>query len=164
MRTLDLNKIVEANKVKYNPMTNGLAELYYNPSNWEFDAGNANIYLPTTKSVNNTKTTRLASQPSSQTLAEKAKAAWAEEENAMQKAKWVKDLPVTDMQTQSRVEPQYPTEAISKQQGWQLDQKATDAQHQAWLNNELGEGQVPTAVYSHPEGLAGWLGGLFGGK
>ena len=51
---------------------------------------------------------------------------------------------------------------LKQQNGWQLDKEATDKMHQQWLNNELGEGQVPTAVYKAPEeGLANWLGGLF---
>jgi hypothetical protein len=51
---------------------------------------------------------------------------------------------------------------IPKQQGWGYNQAATDKMHQQWLNNELGEGQVPTAVYDAPEGglaakIAGWF-------
>jgi hypothetical protein len=51
---------------------------------------------------------------------------------------------------------------VPKQQGWGYNQAATDKMHQQWLNNELDEGQVPTAVYDAPEGglaakIAGWF-------
>ena len=51
---------------------------------------------------------------------------------------------------------------VPKQQGWSYNQAATDKMHQQWLNNELDEGQVPTAVYDAPEGglaakIAGWF-------
>jgi hypothetical protein len=49
-----------------------------------------------------------------------------------------------------------------KQQGWTLDKEATDRMHQQWLNNELPEGSIPTAVYNGPsEGLAAKLAGWF---
>ena len=94
-------------------------------------------------------------------LANKAKAAWADEERAMEQAKWVKEPEVVNMQ--SRSEPSYPTEAINSQQGgWGYDKEATDRMHQQWLNNELPEGAIPTAVYKGPsEGLASKLAGWF---
>ena len=52
--------------------------------------------------------------------------------------------------------------AAPKQQGWTLDKEATDKMHQQWLNNELPEGSIPTAVYNGPsEGLAAKFAGWF---
>ena len=94
-------------------------------------------------------------------LANKAKAAWADEERAMEQAKWVKEPEVVNMKPRS--EPSYPTEAVSAQQGsWGYDKEATDKMHQQWLNNELPEGSIPTAVYNGPsEGLAAKFAGWF---
>jgi hypothetical protein len=48
------------------------------------------------------------------------------------------------------------------QGGWGYNQGATDRMHQQWLNNELPEGTIPTAVYDGPpEGLAAKVAGWF---
>jgi hypothetical protein len=48
------------------------------------------------------------------------------------------------------------------QGGWGYNKEATDRMHQQWLNNELPEGAVPTAVYDGPpEGLAAKVAGWF---
>jgi hypothetical protein len=58
---------------------------------------------------------------------------------------------------QPQAQPQQPSQG-----GWGYNQEATDRMHQQWLNNELPEGAVPTAVYDGPpEGLAAKVAGWF---
>jgi hypothetical protein len=60
------------------------------------------------------------------------------------------------------IQQQAQQQAQPAQGGWGYNQEATDRMHQQWLNNELPEGAVPTAVYDGPpEGLAAKVAGWF---
>jgi hypothetical protein len=154
--------------------------LFGKASNWDLDGGNANIYSSPSKGV----TTAVYPSPNEDVMekqrmlnrrlgtnlvvdgidgpkTQKAANMWMAREEADIHRLGAEEMASRQAQVpaaqQQPVQPQQPAQG-----GWGYNKEATDRMHQQWLNNELPEGAVPTAVYDGPpEGLAAKVAGWF---
>jgi hypothetical protein len=153
--------------------------LFGKTSNWDLDGGNANIYSSPSKSV----TPNTYSSPNEDVMekqrmlnrrlgtnlkidgidgpkTQKAADMWMARQEADIHRLGAEEMASRQAQApaaQPQAQPQQPAQG-----GWGYNQEATDRMHQQWLNNELPEGAVPTAVYDGPpEGLAAKIAGWF---
>jgi hypothetical protein len=154
-------------------------------SNWDLDGGNANIYSSSNKVVvpNTYVSSSIKITPNEDIMekqrmlnrrlgtnlkidgidgpkTQKAADMWIAREEADIHRLGTEEMASRQAQApaaQPQVQLQQPA-----QSGWGYNQAATDRMHQQWLNNELPEGAVPTAVYDGPpEGLAAKVAGWF---
>jgi peptidoglycan hydrolase-like protein with peptidoglycan-binding domain len=146
-------------------------------SNWDLDGGNANIYSSPNKAagtgiipneevmekqrmLNRRLGTNLKIDGIDGPKTQKASDMWMARQEAD-----IHRLGAEEMASRQAQAPatqiQEPTQQPA-QGGWGYNKEATDRMHQQWLNNELPEGAVPTAVYDGPpEGLAAKVAGWF---
>jgi hypothetical protein len=148
--------------------------LFGKASNWDLDGGNANIYSSPSKLVPNEDVmekqrmlnrrlgTNLKIDGIDGPKTQKAADMWMARQEADIHRLGAEEMASRQTQApaaqqQAPVQPQQPAQG-----GWGYNQEATDRMHQQWLNNELPEGAVPTAVYDGPpEGLAAKVAGWF---
>jgi hypothetical protein len=152
--------------------------IFGNANNWDLDGGNANIYASPSKVVSPSKVSasnedvmenqRMLNRQLGTNLkvdgidgpkTQKAMGMWTARQEAYIRRVGAEEMASSPVQAPA-AQPQPQPQAT--QGGWGYNQEATDRMHQQWLNNELPEGAVPTAVYDGPpEGLAAKVAGWF---